>query len=339
MHTTDLRIVPVDAHDDASFTAWYDTMVAGTTAGRPNPATWTLPEAQVAYQRPPTAYREEPFVAMDGLAVVGQGHVAFPLLDNPRLVRFDVAVPPAHRGKGVGAALFAHVEKRARAEGRSSLLTELEIPYEVDPAGWPGTTFLAKRGFTLRNTELRRELRLPVDRGRLDALGGKAAERAGGYDLVSWTGPCPDRWAAEYAQLKGMLAEEAPSGDVEYEKERWDEARLREEEAKVMAQGRTAFTTVAIAPEVTLAGHTQLFVTRHEPDRAYQWDTLVVPAHRGHRLGLALKVANLRALQDAHPHVRRINTWNAVQNGPMVRVNEELGFEILEACQEWQRDL
>ncbi|HZC27297.1 MAG TPA: GNAT family N-acetyltransferase [Actinopolymorphaceae bacterium] len=336
---TDLRIVPVDPHDDASFASWYDTMIAGTGAGRPDPPHWAFPEAQVTYQRPVSIRRQEAFVAMDGLTVVGQGHVDFPLLDNPRLARFDVAVPPAHRGKGVGTALFAHVEKKARAAGRSSLLAELDIPIDVDPDDWPGATFLAKRGFTLRNTELRRQLRLPVDADRLDALAVKAAERATGYGMESWTGPCPDRWAAEYAQLKGMLATEAPTGDVEYEKEHWDEARLREQEAMTDAQGRTAFTTLAIASDGTLAGHTQLGVGRHEPDRAYQWDTLVVPAHRGHRLGLALKVANLRALQDTHPEVRRVNTWNAIQNGPMVRVNEDLGFEVLEACQEWQRDL
>jgi len=76
-----------------------------------------------------------------------------------------------------------------------------------------------------------------------------------------------------------------------------------------------------------------------ERGRAYQWDTLVLPEHRGHRLGLALKVANLRALQAEHPEVTRITTWNAEQNGPMVAVNVELGFEIVERLQEWQGSL
>ena len=44
-------------------------------------------------------------------------------------------------------------------------------------------------------------------------------------------------------------------------------------------------------------GWTDLATTIHEPGRAYQWGTLVDRAHRGHRLGVAVKVANLRLLQ------------------------------------------
>ncbi len=132
---------------------------------------------------------------------------------------------------------------------------------------------------------------------------------------------------------------EAPIGDLDYEPERWDVARLREEEERARLQGRTLFTSAALAPDGRLAGHTQLAFSRHRPHRASQWDTLVVRAHRGHRLGLALKVANLRALAAAQPQVERVDTWNAEQNGPMISVNEALGFEIVEVLQERQRDL
>ena len=45
-----------------------------------------------------------------------------------------------------------------------------------------------------------------------------------------------------------------------------------------------------------MAGFNELLHAAHDPGNACNWDTLVVPAHRGHRLGMALKVANLRSL-------------------------------------------
>ena len=88
--------------------------------------------------------------------------------------------------------------------------------------------------------------------------------------------------------------------------------------------------------------HTQLIidvVPGRDPGKVFQDDTLVLPRHRGHRLGLALKVANLRAVQRAHPDRRVLHTWNAEENGPMVAVNNAMGFRPVERLGEYQRDL
>lgn len=304
-----------------------------------DPPLWTYPEALASFQRRSESLRREAFAAYDGDVVVGGGDLELPLRENTNLAMFELAVPPAHRGRGIGTAMYAYVQERARSDGRSSLLTDVSLPDGVEPADWPGIGFLSRRGFTLRNTEIRRQLRLPIPPAHLDALAAKAAERASAYQLVSWSGRCPDEYAEQYAQLKGLLMKEAPTGDLDYEQEVWDVDRLRETEAYAVAQGRTLHTTIALAADGVIAGHTQLAVPRHDLGRAFQWDTLVLTKHRGHRLGLALKVANTRVLSEQHPEVGRIDTWNAVQNGPMVAVNVELGFQVVEESQEWQRDL
>jgi hypothetical protein len=69
-----------------------------------------------------------------------------------------------------------------------------------------------------------------------------------------------------------------------------------------------------------------------------QSGTLVLPAHRGHRLGLAIKVANLRQLQAAIDDTPRLlHTFNAGVNAPMLAVNAQLGFRPVEVEEEWQR--
>ena len=92
---------------------------------------------------------------------------------------------------------------------------------------------------------------------------------------------------------------------------------------------------VADAGEV--AAYTDLVTTIHEPDRAYQWGTLVRRADRGHRLGLAVKVANLRLLQRERPDIVQLTTFNAEVNAHMIGVNERMGFVPVERLGEFQK--
>ena len=80
-------------------------------------------------------------------------------------------------------------------------------------------------------------------------------------------------------------------------------------------------------------------MTTHESERAYQWGTLVRPDHRGHRLGLAVKVANVRLLQETQPQITTVVTFNADVNAPMVAVNERLGFRPVQWMGEVQKRL
>ena len=89
-------------------------------------------------------------------------------------------------------------------------------------------------------------------------------------------------------------------------------------------QGRTKFTTVALVRRGEVAAFTDL-TTVHETTRVYQWGTLVRRAHRGHRLGLAVKIANLRR-SSASADVRRLVTWNAEVNDHMIGINHRMGF-------------
>jgi hypothetical protein len=58
-----------------------------------------------------------------------------------------------------------------------------------------------------------------------------------------------------------------------------------------------------------------------------QHNTIVLKEHRGHRLGMLLKVANIRRLQSMAPGHPSIITFNAEENRHMLDVNEAVGFE------------
>jgi GNAT superfamily N-acetyltransferase len=88
-----------------------------------------------------------------------------------------------------------------------------------------------------------------------------------------------------------------------------------------------------------LVGYTSLGVPSGGGTVGYQWDTIVRADHRGHRLGLLVKLAIIEQLRRELPEVRYLNTWNADENAHMVSVNEQLGFQVMEGWSEWQLDL
>jgi hypothetical protein len=70
-----------------------------------------------------------------------------------------------------------------------------------------------------------------------------------------------------------------------------------------------------------------------------QGATLVVRGHRGHCLGMALKVANLRAVQERVPQLSILHSWNAEENAQMAAINIELGFRPVEEVADMQLKL
>jgi GNAT superfamily N-acetyltransferase len=134
------------------------------------------------------------------------------------------------------------------------------------------------------------------------------------------------------------MVQEAPSGDAPLENEFWDVGRVRREEETWEAQQRVPQVSVAQAADGTLVGHTQL-VFSLDSESVYQWDTLVLPEHRGHGLGLALKVFTMQEAADLLEGRRRIHTYNAASNVHMIAVNEKLGFRQASWSAELVRDL
>jgi hypothetical protein len=76
-------------------------------------------------------------------------------------------------------------------------------------------------------------------------------------------------------------------------------------------------------------------VSKLQYDPAYQWDTIVLRDHRGHRLGMLAKVINLRMLLREVPEARRVVAWNAESNTHMVAINDAIGFQPVERLAEW----
>jgi len=64
------------------------------------------------------------------------------------------------------------------------------------------------------------------------------------------------------------------------------------------------------------------------PTYAGQGDTAVARNHRGHRLGLLLKIEMMRWLAEVQPQLEMIDTFNHADNRYMIDVNEAIGYRL-----------
>lgn len=290
-------------------------------------------------------------VAQDG-RTLGAGFIEYPQQDNTRTAWTQVLVAPGRRGRGVGAALQDAIIERVRSSGRTVVLASTH--QRVEPAAGPGTLeaptgsgrvalddpgvrFLRSRGFRLEQVERRSELAMPHD-DAFAAFQAEAAAAAGpDYRLVSWETDTPDEWLDQYAYLLGRMSTDAPTGGLDLGAEAWDAQRVRSLEKELHGGGyRTLVLAAEHVPTRTLAAFTNFWVPPHTSAFVHQGDTLVVPEHRGRRLGMLVKAANPRRLAAELPTVRRIGTWNAEENRWMLAVNVALGFRPAGGAGVWQ---
>lgn len=339
---TDLEITEVDVHDDAALAEWYDVSAAALREGLGDLASvWSLPELTVTLREQSRSRRIHAYVGHAGGRAVVAGAVVLPLLENLDSATISAEVHPDHRRRGHGSAMLAHVEARALAHGRTVVDHFIDWPESHGPEGegWPGREFALARGYRMNLGDVQRMLTLPVADEVLDRLAAEAAERHEGYRVTSWVGAVPEQLALGWETLSSSLVTEAPTGDRVREPEVVEVANLREREAVAEKQGRTRVCTAALTADGEVAAYTDLEVTPHESGKAYQWGTLVRTADRGHRLGLAVKVANLRLLQSLDVGVTRLVTFNAEVNSHMIGVNEQLGFVAVARAGEFVKHL
>ena len=342
MTSNPLEISEIDLFDDDALARCYDAHALAEREGLGDLATiWTLPELKVALREPSRTREQHLYVGTVDGSVVATGAHVLPLQDNLDSATFSVNVVPDARRRGHGTAMLAFIEQRARELGRSRLETGISWTDEhgSDGAGWPGREFALARGYRLTLGDVQRELSLPVADDLLAELAAGAEEKHAGYRLMSWVGAVPEQLALGYETLSSSLMTEAPMGESEREPEVVDVANLREREAVAEKQGRTVVCTVALDSDGEVAAYTDLAYTPHESGKAYQWGTLVRTADRGHRLGMAVKVANLRLLQSLGIGADRVVTWNTEVNAHMIGVNERLGLVPVARAGEFQKRL
>jgi GNAT superfamily N-acetyltransferase len=258
--------------------------------------------------------------------------LTFPARENRHSAWLGLTVAPAYRRRGIGTALLRHAVIRAAERGR----TQLECDTQEDGAGTP---FAAAMGASRGITEVLRVLDLAdLPAARLDPLRSQAKAASAGYSVVTWLGPVPEEYLAQVAGVVNAM-NDAPHNPGQ-EPELHDAQRLRDGEELDLIQKTTGYSVAARCDQTgEIAGVTRIVVDPGGALWGFQQLTAVVSAHRGHRLGLLVKVAMMDWLAEAEPQLEHILTGNADANRHMIAINEALGYHVHNRWASWQSDV
>ena len=260
--------------------------------------------------------------------VVGAAHLTIDV-GNPHVawVRWLV-VDPALRRRGVGGALVAALQAKARAEGRGQLGHAAVA--DSDIASDFGTAIGAQPGLVMEQNRL---LISDIPSGLLEQWVDRASERAAGYSLFCFNNECSEEYVDRVARAYEIM-NTAPDQLDEPLTASGD--RVRAGLAVHADRGDGFHTTVLDERSGELVALTELRHVRFRPWYAGQGDTCTHPAHRDQGLGRWIKAHNLQWLLDRHPEVEEIDTYNADGNEPMLNLNRELGFRCFRTWRHWR---
>jgi len=244
------------------------------------------------------------------------GHVTLLLLGDIGVL--EVLVHPDLRRRGLGRQLVAVAARRAYLEGFSSI--------GVEAIGdTPAIAFYESLGFEREYVETRSVLNLSsVD---WSALGAMASGISAGYKVEYHPGGPPAQLLEAYAQAK-LEGQDGDDSDLDLRPSSSDPQRLGDSLDTLHRRGLKPYIVLAIHEATgVVAGLTEVVVPAQHPERADQYDTIVVREHRGYGIDRAIKARMLFELRQSEPGLREVQTWNAQHSESMLKVNAELGFQ------------
>ena len=345
-----LDIPAIDSPDDAEHGWKYEAVhrlaianrlvVQGNTDQVPSVQSFIADRASQLYQ-------EQQWVLavqgpQDAPQEVGWAWVGLPIYEDLDKAQIQMVVHPEMRCRGIGSALLAWGEDLIAQAGRTLIFSGATYgtsddhePYLITEQGTtapieaPCVCFPRKRGYEVAQTERRSVLTVPLEADLAGRLMAQTEPYTSDYLLHTWFCEIPEEWKDSFVRLKETFSVDTPQGTVEFDQEVWNRDRVDRMVQEILDQGDVFLMTVAehIASG-ELAGFTELRWPRESGgEAASQWFTLVSREHRGHRLGMWMKLVNTEELTIRRPEIRRVHTENAQENAHMLAINIAMGFQ------------
>ena len=235
---------------------------------------------------------------------------------NKDVVYANLRVKKAYRRQGIGSEFLDLMKKHTVKMGGKIL--EL---FTCNPAA---IAYAEKLGLEVKHKhyvnrvflkdidwDLMREW---VNNGTIKAPGVK-------LELISII---PDEDLEQFTDLYTETINQAPWGGSTEERVTPESYRVREKEAE--EEGKEHWVYCSREPNGELSGLTEVYYTPDLPRGINQELTGVRDKYRERGLGKWLKAQMALYVREKYPSVEYISTGNAVNNGPMLAINHQMGY-------------
>lgn len=269
--------------------------------------------------------RHERIVAFVNEQAIAIGHVELTFDPANSALAFVELAPVTSDASSV---LLSELLRLAQADGRTSVIAWGDCTPTSD-------AFWTDLGAELRSTDQESDL----DMASVDPVLMTRWTNAlpGDIQLVHWAGRCPDEHMDALVATANAM-NDAPTDDLEIADTVFDAAMLQADFDARHACGFDYLGILAICAGGSAAGTTEVLVNRHRPAYSWQWNTVVLPDHRGRGVGRAMKAAMWQRLRAEAPEVATLRTGNAQSNAAMLAINTEMGFRPSHLMGCWQTD-
>jgi GNAT superfamily N-acetyltransferase len=319
------------ADDEDTVAEWLALLAAAADDLPESPAPCPIDMAGSLRFAPPDTALEDWVVRREG-RVVGSLRLALPA-DAPMMRVDQLLVHPALRRQGIGRALHKHALRRTAAHSSKGLTGTLVEALPDGPPRDPGPAAFATAVGAVRSAEGAGVHQL-LDLAVHDPLAAGAPAVPAGYALVTWGTVTPQEYAVPVSALEQSLG----SASQDELPDAVESSYARRFETMRIGRGRRAYHTgVVHQADARLVGYTSISMTTGNPHHALQGMTVVHTAHRGHGLGLVIKLANLHWVRWHEPALRLLETTNAEDNDAMIAVNAAMGYRAHDRWVVWNQ--
>lgn len=252
---------------------------------------------------------------------------------DARVMECDVLVRDDRRREGLGSQLMTLICDEALAEGRPRLTWST---FEAVPAAEPFSRRLGGAPVRVNRTS---DLSLAaVDWELVGRWAAGAPGRAAGYSLEFVDGTFPEHLRADAVAFHHIM-QTAPRDDLDVGDVLIDERFVLELDAALAKSGRRRWTLLVRDRDGRCVGGTEVMFEPDDAETVFQQNTGIHPEHRGIGLAKWVKATMLERVRVENPSARRLRTGNAFSNGPMLAINDALGYAVVSTTTEWQAEV
>jgi GNAT superfamily N-acetyltransferase len=252
--------------------------------------------------------------------------------DNEHVANFRIEVLPEFRCQGLGRRILNILLPFAKERKRSLLIAWVN---DRVPAA---AIFLERMGAQPGLAGNVNQLKVSeFDRSLMDRWLRQSENLSTEFEMGLWEGAVPEDHIVETAALIEKLANDQPRDNLEVEDEKITPDFLRQIQQNLTAAGEQMWTLYILdRANQKLVGLTEVSWHPNRPMILNQGFTAVDATYRNKGLGRWLKATMMKKILEERPQVEFIRTRNANSNAPMLKINNEMGFQPYSSIAAWQ---